>query len=217
LGGGDEHDVEGLGQRPPDILGLGSPGGRQGVGRGIALGVTADLERAQQDPFRGASCSMPPPVKTTGRSLAFALVAVLLFAACTGDEGPQDGATGESASTGTTGESGPTPVGTTNASTESATYEYLNAGLRVVMQVDGTAGTIEIENDTDHEVGKPDFYLLDARTGARSEGRVDAGATVAAGETGSFDVSFAGIQIREIGLVVLLLGRDNYGAFVRTA
>lgn len=160
---------------------------------------------------------MPRPVKTTGRSLALVLVATLLFAACTGDDRPEGDDGGSSAPTGATGETAVTPVGPTNAATDSATYQYVNAGLRVVMQVDGTAGTIEIENDTDHEVGKPDFYLLDARTGARSEGRVDGGVPVAAGETGTFDVAFAGPKIREIGLVVLLLGRDNYGAFVRTA
>ena len=156
-------------------------------------------------------------MKTTGRSVALVLFAALVLAACTGDDGDVDGGSGPTAPTGATDETGPTPIGATNASTETATYEYVNAGLRVVMQVDGTTGTLEVENGTDHEVGRPDFYLLDARTGQRSEGRVDAGSAVAAGETGTFEVSFAGIQIPDIGAIALLLGRDNYGLFVRTA
>ena len=158
-------------------------------------------------------------MKRTGRSVALFLLATLLFAACTGDDrdGPNGGDGGNGPETGATGETAPTPVGVTGASNDSATYEYVNAGLKVTMDIDGTAGTLEVENDTDHEVGKPGFYLLDARTGAQLDGSVTGGSPVAAGDTGSFDVSFAGIQIREIGLVVLLLGRDNYGAFVRTA
>jgi hypothetical protein len=39
-------------------------------------------------------------------------------------------------------------------------------------------------------------------------------AAVPAGETESFDVTLDGIAVKDIGLVVLLMGRDNYGAFV---
>jgi hypothetical protein len=166
---------------------------------------------------------MPRAVKPTGRSLALVLAAALLLGACTGGGsdggGKGSGATGNggTAGTGPAGETAVTPVGVTGASTTSATYEYRNAGLDVTMKIDGTSGTLEVDNGTDHEVGKPGFYLLDARTGAQTDGHVQAGNTLQPGDSGTFDVSFSGLEIRNIGLVVLLLGRDNYGAFVRTA
>ena len=40
---------------------------------------------------------------------------------------------------------------------------------------------------------------------------------MAAGETATFDVRLDGITVDDIGLLVLLFGADNYGAFVRTA
>jgi hypothetical protein len=160
-------------------------------------------------------------VKRTGRLLVFAFVAALLLAACTSDSGKPDatGPTkgGGTAGTGGTGETAPEPVGPTDASTTNATYEYRNAGLDVTMTIDGDKGTMEVDNGTDHEVGKPAFYLLDARTGAQTDGRVQGGSVLAAGDSATFDVSIAGLEIRNIGLVVLLLGKDNYGAFVRTA
>jgi hypothetical protein len=162
-------------------------------------------------------------VKRTGRSLALVLVASTLFVACTGgSDGAKQSSTGPTAGGGTagtggTGETAPAPVGLTGLSTTDATYEYRNAGLDVVMKIQGQKGTMTVDNATDHEVGKPSFYLLDARTGARTDGHVQSGATLAAGDTGTYQVSFTGLEIRNIGLVVLLLGRDNYGAFVRTA
>jgi hypothetical protein len=45
---------------------------------------------------------------------------------------------------------------------------------------------------------------------------VDA-APVPAGQTATFDAAFEGVEVRNIGLLILLFGRDNYGAFVRTA
>jgi hypothetical protein len=167
---------------------------------------------------------MPRAVKPTGRSLALVLAAVVLLGACTGSGGGDKGNAGNggtgnggTAGTGPAGETAVTPVGVTGASTTSATYEYRNAGLDVTMKIDGTSGTLEVDNGTDHEVGKPGFYLLDARTGAQTDGHVQAGETLAPGDSGTYDVSFSGLEIRNIGLVVLLLGRDNYGAFVRTA
>jgi hypothetical protein len=167
---------------------------------------------------------MPRAVKPTGRSLALVLAVAFLLGACTGGSGGDgngngNGATGNggTAGTGPAGETAVTPVGVTGASMTNATYEYRNAGLDVTMKIDGTSGTLEVDNGTDHEVGKPGFYLLDARTGAETDGHVQAGETLAPGNSGTYQVSFSGLEIRNIGLVVLLLGRDNYGAFVRTA
>ncbi|HYG72433.1 MAG TPA: hypothetical protein VEC15_09145 [Actinomycetota bacterium] len=160
-------------------------------------------------------------MQRTARLAAPLLALALSLSACTGDDG-SDGndrnGRGETAPrTGATGETAPTPVDPNDASETTATYEYVNAGLRVVMEVDGAGGTMQVENGTDHEVGRPGFYILDATTGEPTDGRVQAGAPVEAGASASFDVSMQGVAIEDVGLVILLLGKDNYGAFVRTA
>lgn len=162
---------------------------------------------------------MPRPVQPTRRFVASALGLALLLAACTGDgNGTNDGATNGNGGTGpgaTGDDGGPTPVQTGPPS--SGTYEYANAGLRVVVQIDGNEGTMFVDNGTEHELPRPDLYILDARDGTEIGVDVADPAPVPAGETGTFDVAFEGIEVRNIGLLILLFGRDNYGAFVRTA
>jgi hypothetical protein len=160
-------------------------------------------------------------MQRTARLAAPLLVLALSLVACTGDDGGNgnDGNGGRETAprTGATGETAPTPIDPNDASETTATYEYVNAGLRVVMEIDGPGGTMQVENGTDHEVGRPGFYILDATTGDPTDGRVQAGAPVEAGGSASFDVSMQGVAIEDVGLVILLLGKDNYGAFVRTA
>jgi hypothetical protein len=158
-------------------------------------------------------------MKVTGRSLALALVVALALTACTGDDGGGDGngATGGTGTTGATGsDGGPTPV--VSGSATSGTYEYENGGLHVTLDIDGTAGTMEIDNRTGHELDAPAFYILHATDPTvRIDGEVTGAAPVAAGTTASFDASFEGIEIADIGAIALLFGTDNYGLFVRTA
>jgi hypothetical protein len=160
---------------------------------------------------------MPRPVKTTVRFVALALALATLLAACTDDGtgGVPTGTDGTGGTGRTTGGVGPTPVTTGPAAR--GTYEYVNAGLRVIVQIDGTEGTMEVDNGTDHELEPPDFYILDARDGTEIDGEVAEPAPTPAGATASFAISFEGIEVRNIGLLVLLFGSDNYGAFVRTA
>lgn len=163
---------------------------------------------------------MPRPMQRTPRFVTSALL-VIALGACTGDEGGGNGDGGRTAETtgptAATGETAPTPVGITGASETEATYEYANAGLRVVMDIADGTGTIEVENGTDHDVGRPSFYMLHVTTGEPTDGRVESGSPIPAGETASFDISLEGVEIPDIGAIVLLLGRDNYGLFVRTA
>jgi hypothetical protein len=149
-------------------------------------------------------------METTRRAAALVVVLTFLLAACTGDDGNGDttgGATG--------GDVGPTPV--LSGSATRGTYEYENAGVRVVMRIEGTAGTMVIENTTGRELPRPDFYILGATDGRRVEGEVADAAPVPAGETATFDVSFEGVGVGDIGVIALLFGQDNYGLFVRTA
>jgi hypothetical protein len=160
-------------------------------------------------------------MKPIGRMLALALSIVLslALASCTGgneDGGATGGGTGGTGVSGTTGgDVGPTPV--VSGSASSGTYEYDNAGLRVVIDIDGTTGTMDVDNGTDRELAPPGFYILDARDGTEIDGEVADPAPVEAGDTRSFDISFTGIEVKEIGAIALLFGADNYGLFVRTA
>jgi hypothetical protein len=143
-------------------------------------------------------------MKTTGRSVALALVLALALAACTGSDDGKDGGKPSGGTGGEpTGVSGPSGVGI---------YRYVNAGLTATLDLE--AGTLEIVNETGRDLPEPDFYVLDARDGAETDGKVNAATDIPAGETGTFDVTLNGIAVKDIGLVVLLMGRDNYGAFV---
>jgi hypothetical protein len=151
-------------------------------------------------------------MKTTGRFAALSLVFVLALAACTGGTGP-DGKSPSDGSGASGGSSAPTE--TFSGPPGTALYRYVNAGLTATMRLDGNTGTLEIDNATGRELAKPSFYILDARDGTQIDGTVDTATTVPDGETATFDVSYGGLDIKNIGLLVLLMGRDNYGAFVR--
>jgi hypothetical protein len=158
-------------------------------------------------------------MKATGRFIALALALGVLVGGCTDDEDggePTGGTAGGTGGTGPTGEeTGPTPVQSGPATV--GTYEYANAGLRVVMHIEGTEGTLEVDNGTERELPRPDFYILHALNATRIEGDVAAPEPIPAGETATFDIAFEGIRVRDIGAIALLFGADNYGLFVRTA
>jgi hypothetical protein len=83
------------------------------------------------------------------------------------------------------------------------------------MSLDGDSGTLTIENDTGADLPTPGFYILDARTGDRVGGEVKDPTVIPNGEMKTFRVSFSGLGIKDIGLVILVIGHDNYGAFTR--
>ncbi len=144
------------------------------------------------------------------RSLArvgVAVVALLAFAACTGGGRPISSAEPSSTS--------PSAAVTISVAPGEGAYLYQNAGLTATLELDAGAGTLEIENDTGRDLAPPAFYLLDARDGRRVPGTVADATPTPDGQTTTFDVSFSGLDVKNIGLAVLLIGSDNYGAFVR--
>jgi hypothetical protein len=145
-------------------------------------------------------------MKTTGRLGLLALALALASASCTGASGTVDG--------GGDGVGGPTPPDVVIRPGDSGVYRYVNAGL--VATLDLRARTLEIENATGRTLAKPAFYALHAEDGHRVDGRVIDPAPIPAGETVRFAVELDGIAPKDIGLIVLLIGRDNYGAFVQT-
>jgi len=158
---------------------------------------------------------MPRPMKPTGRLVALLCLPIAL-GACTGGGGGGGGGSTGSTSPSTTSEV-PTPAQTFTGAPGTATYEYANEGLLVTVDLDGSDGTLEVENDSEHDLDPPGLYVEDAVDGHEIDGEVVDSEPVAAGETATFDVRLGGITVDDIGLLVLLFGADNYGAFVRTA
>ena len=157
---------------------------------------------------------MPRPMKPTGRLVALVCLAIAL-AACTGGDG---GGNGSTASTGpSTTSQAPTPAQTFTGAPGTATYEYANEGLLVTLDLDGSNGTLAVENDSANDLDPPGLYVEDAVDGHQIDIEVVDSAPVAAGEQATFDVKLDGITVDDIGLLVLLFGADNFGAFVRTA
>lgn len=143
-------------------------------------------------------------MKTTGRlgPLALALALGISAVGCTGSAAEPDGS-----GTGPSSEPVLQPG-------NSGVYRYVNAGLLATLDLE--KGTLEIENDTGRSLAKPGFYVLHATDGHRVQGRVIDATGIPAGETATFDVELDGIASEDIGLIVLLIGSDNYGAFVQT-
>lgn len=110
------------------------------------------------------------------------------------------------------GSSTPSETGSSPAAT--GLYEYVNAGLTATFDVN--ADTLAIQNKTGRELPKPDLYVLTADKGARIDGKVVDAAPVPDGQTVTFDVSFPpAFDLKNVGLLILLMGSDNYGAFVQ--
>jgi len=156
---------------------------------------------------------MPRPVKTTRRFAVLTLASALLLGACTGGEEPNVGPTDSTGSTGSQ-DTGPTPAQTFTPGVGVFTYE--NAGLKVTVNIQGTSGTVEVDNGTDHDLDKLDLYVLDAVDGHEIQVEVQGSEPVAAGDPATFEISLGETEVDQIGLLVLLFGKDNYGAFVRT-
>jgi hypothetical protein len=151
-------------------------------------------------------------MKPTRVVLPALLVLALALAAC-------DSGGGEPSNTRSATSSAvvPTPAETFTGAPGTATYEYANEGLVVTVTLDGSDGTLDVENDSDNDLEPPGLYVKDAVDGHEVDGTVLDAAPVAAGETASFDVRLDDLTVDDIGLLVLLFGADNYGAFVRTA
>jgi len=131
---------------------------------------------------------------------------VLSLAACEKAKSQPDG----DGTTTTPPEESIGPIGTTKGE-----FRYQNAGLVVLLKFRGDGGTLEVENDSGYDLPEPGFYVLDARDGHEIEGTVEDSEPVADGEKKSFEISVGeGFDLDNVGLVILLMGEDNYGAFV---
>jgi hypothetical protein len=149
---------------------------------------------------------MPRLVSALRRLVASVVVLAALSAACTGNDADDAASVGPRS---------PTPVAPTSVPPGTGVYLYQNAGLVATLELQAGAGTLRIDNGTGRELPPPNFYLLDARDGRHVDGAVENAAATPNGSISEFQVTFSGLEVRNIGLAVLLIGGDNYGAFVR--
>jgi hypothetical protein len=137
------------------------------------------------------------------RAILPGLVVVLLLSAtaCTG--GPDEPPTNNGSVT-----SSP------SLAVRSGGFLYVGPGIEATFELTGTEGHLVVLNRTGFTLGRPGIYLLDARDGARVPGEVSSPDRIPNRETLEFDVTVEGAPERKnIGIVVLLFGGDNYGAF----
>jgi hypothetical protein len=147
---------------------------------------------------------------TTHRFAALLLLVAVLSAGCTSD-GDDGASNGPSSATATASETVAAPV--------KGEYSYSNAGLNASVRFDPSGGaTLEIDNDTGRALPKPGLYVENASTGKEIDGKVLSAAAVPDGKTSTFDVTFPPeVRPDTIGLLILLFGPDNYGAFIPPA
>jgi hypothetical protein len=158
---------------------------------------------------------MPDRMKRThpGPLFLWVVVTATLAASCTtstATEPDSSGTSGIGSRSDTV-----TPEATAIGPPGAAVYRYANPGLLATLSLEGESGTLAIENDTGRELAPPGLYVLEARTGARVEGEVKDPSAIPDGEMKTFRVSFSELGTKDVGLVILLIGRDNFGAFAR--
>jgi hypothetical protein len=135
-------------------------------------------------------------------ALRLALV-TLAMAACTGDGDPPADAE-ESPQT------SPPPVTSTDS------YVFTDAAgieARLTLEV-GDAATLRVLNDTGEILPKVGVYVLDARDGSPVDWTVVGAGPVPMGRS-EWQVTRPAVpEAKHIGLVVMLFGGEDYGAFV---
>jgi hypothetical protein len=148
---------------------------------------------------------------TIRRFTTLLLLLAVLAAGCTSDGDDGGASSGPPSVTDTPTEAPPAAV--------KGAYSYANAGLNASVRFDPSGGaTLEIDNDTGRTLPKPGLYVENASTGKEIDGKVLSSAAVPDGKTSTFDVTFPPeVRPDTIGLLILLFGPDNYGAFVPPA
>jgi hypothetical protein len=146
-------------------------------------------------------------VRPRRRTIPLLLLVTVLGIACTG--GGADDGTQTPAATGTT--TSPPPTGPVHF--RPGEYRYEAVGVTVTLTFDGHAATMDVKNATGTDLAAPALYVIQG-TGDRVDGTVRDAAPIADGESATFAVTFPdGVTPRSIGLVILLFGSSNYGAF----
>lgn len=137
-------------------------------------------------------------------SAGLVLAGVFALAACTSDP---PGAS-------STPDDGSPPVTPTAPSVPLDAYSYGRSNVFATLRYTPGAGTLAITNKGETQLPAPDLYLLRAVNGQRVEATVERATPLLPGRTKTFTVRFvASLARQDVGILVLLIGADNYGAF----
>ena len=141
--------------------------------------------------------------------LSALVAAALLLGACTRND-----PTPPASSDGSTSSTAPSSVEPTSPG-QTGAYTYENAGVIADVKYSSDKSTLTVTNHTGAEIPAPGIYMLDARDGHRIAGTVEDSAPVPAASSQDFTVTFAQpVDEANVGLMILLIGHANYGAFV---
>jgi hypothetical protein len=99
--------------------------------------------------------------------------------------------------------------------TSADSYVFTDAaGIEARLTIEDEGAVLTVENDTGGTLPRPGVYVLDARDGARVDWTVVESAAVSEGES-EWQVERPAVpEPKHLGLVVLLFGGEDYGAFV---
>jgi hypothetical protein len=152
---------------------------------------------------------MRPRMRALRSFVVPALLASALLGACTNNNTPSDSKSSTPAST---------PASTSTSPSSSGPpgdYTYENAGVIASVKYAPDKSTLTVTNHSGAEIPAPGIYMLDARDGHRIAGTVDNSVPVQTGTSKDFNVTFAQqVDEANVGLMILLIGHANYGAFV---
>ena len=152
---------------------------------------------------------MPRPVTRPRTIAAVLLLASVAVVSCTrGDDGATPSGSSQPASS--PPQSVPAP--------RAGEYTYTNAGLNATVKFGADGATLTVRNGTGRTLERPGLYVEDATSGKEVDGRVAGASPIPDGKTSAFKVTFPpDVRPDTIGLLILLIGADNYGAFVPPA
>ena len=136
---------------------------------------------------------------------AVAFLALMLapaLAACTSGDDPTEPSEGPP-------QTSPPPITSTDS------YVFTDAaGIEARLTIEEVGAVLTLTNDTGAPLPKPGIFVLDARDGVKALWTVVDPSSVPEGET-EWQVERAPVpEAKHIGLVVLLFGGEDYGAFV---
>jgi len=95
---------------------------------------------------------------------------------------------------------------------EPGEFGFAWRGVDIRFSMDGSAGTLEIDNGSGARLGAPGLYAI-LGDGTRSDATIATAGPIQDGEQVSFDVTFSdGVDETTVGLIVLLIGDKNWGA-----
>ena len=133
------------------------------------------------------------------------MLALALATACTG------GGAGGSTKTPTVAPTSAAPTGPVHF--QPGEYRYGFGGVTASLSFDGSAATLEVKNASGADLAAPGLYVV-LGTGEHVNGSVAGAAPIVDGSSATFQVTFPDqVTSKTIGLVILLFGDSNYGAF----